>query len=130
MSGIGLLSRHNSPNLQCECDAKEISIHPGTVQVCSQKRLQLLSPTNNQSGLWNQNGNVGCELKGIPLSDDRHLANLGVLPFATASPYIVCRVMTLTPFQGPLYYAGLPLSSPSCWCCARRGKGPPSGAGQ
>ncbi|KAL1841034.1 hypothetical protein VTJ49DRAFT_7465 [Mycothermus thermophilus] len=42
-----------------------------TLPVCN-----LLSPTDNQAGPWN-----GCELKGIPLSDDRHLGNLGSIIF-------------------------------------------------
>ncbi|KAL2265433.1 hypothetical protein VTJ83DRAFT_6533 [Remersonia thermophila] len=38
-----------------------------TLPVCN-----LLSPTDNQAGPWD-----GCELKGIPLSGDRRLGNLG-----------------------------------------------------
>ena len=95
--GIGLLSGHNSPNLQCECDAKENSVRADSVQVCSQKRLQLLSPTNNQSGLWNQAENPGCELKGISLSGDRHLANLGVLLFRDG----IAPCHATDTFQGP-----------------------------
>ncbi|KAK3304228.1 chitin synthase III catalytic subunit [Chaetomium strumarium] len=38
-----------------------------TLPVCN-----LLSPTDNQAGPWQ-----GCELRGIPLSDNRHLGNLG-----------------------------------------------------
>lgn len=34
---------------------------------------QLLSDSHNQDGPWE-----GCRLVGIPLSDDRHLGNLGI----------------------------------------------------
>lgn len=34
---------------------------------------QLLSDSHNQDGPWE-----GCRLVGIPLSDDRHLGNLGM----------------------------------------------------
>ncbi|KAK0740931.1 chitin synthase III catalytic subunit [Schizothecium vesticola] len=41
--------------------------HDGTLPVCN-----LFSPTHSQTGDWG-----GCQLTGIPLSDGRHLGNLG-----------------------------------------------------